>query len=502
MHLPRAGCDCQGVARRRHPEAAVPAMLLKRHAVWSQPHRFRSLDFRFIAAPPQPVPPTPSEPDIREEHHAQGTPRRRQAIEEAPADQPGPAAEMALKVSEERCSMILENIQDGYYEVDLDGNYTFFNEGLLRITGYSREEMLGMNNRRIVDDYNNKKVFKVFHQVYLTGVPAHAFDWECIRKDGTRRFVEVSVTLKRDATGPADRLHGHRPRHHRAQARGAGPPGKRRALPHHHRKHPGRVLRGRPRRQLHLFQRRAAAHHRLSPRRDARPEQPPDRRRLQQQKGLQRVPPGLPHRRAGPRLRLGVHPQGRHAALRGGLGDPQAGHLRQARRVHGDRPRHHRTQAISGRARSQGKRAEAEEQEPRGGQHGPERSDEESGRAPHRQRRDPQKQPQQSRHALSAEGQGENQRQGRRRTPAPAGRKLELPFLRRSPTIWRPNFPRLTSTEIDVANFIVQGKRTKEIADVLSVTPKAIEVHRNNLRRKFGLTNQKTGLRTHLLSLR
>jgi DNA-binding NarL/FixJ family response regulator len=63
-------------------------------------------------------------------------------------------------------------------------------------------------------------------------------------------------------------------------------------------------------------------------------------------------------------------------------------------------------------------------------------------------------------------------------------------------------FPRLTSTEIDVANFIVQGKRTKEIADVLNVTPKAIEVHRNNLRRKFGLTNQKTGLRTHLLTLR
>lgn len=97
--------------------------------------------------------------------------------------------------------MILDNIQDGYYEVDLDGNYTFFNEGLLRITGYSREEMLGMNNRRIVDELNNRKVFKAFNQVFLTGVPAHAFDWECIRKDGSRRFVEVSVTLKRDIYG-------------------------------------------------------------------------------------------------------------------------------------------------------------------------------------------------------------------------------------------------------------------------------------------------------------
>ena len=92
--------------------------------------------------------------------------------------QTGPSTEKVLKISEERCAMILEKIQDGYYEVDLDGNYTFFNEGLLRLTGYSREELLGMNFRRIVDEYNRKKVFHMFHQVYLTGVPAHAFDCE------------------------------------------------------------------------------------------------------------------------------------------------------------------------------------------------------------------------------------------------------------------------------------------------------------------------------------
>lgn len=82
----------------------------------------------------------------------------------------------------------------------------------MQITGYSRDEMLGMNNRRIVDDPNNKKVFNTFHKVYLTGVPSHAFDWECIRKDGSRRFVEVSVTLKRDIHGkPADHHDGGRP---------------------------------------------------------------------------------------------------------------------------------------------------------------------------------------------------------------------------------------------------------------------------------------------------
>ncbi|RPJ11325.1 MAG: PAS domain S-box protein, partial [Deltaproteobacteria bacterium] len=99
-----------------------------------------------------------------------------------PSPQTGPSTEKVLKISEEKCAMILENIQEGYYEVDLDGNYTFFNEGLLRLTGYSREEMLGLNFSSLVDEYNRKKVFKVFNQVYLTGVPAHAFDWECIHK--------------------------------------------------------------------------------------------------------------------------------------------------------------------------------------------------------------------------------------------------------------------------------------------------------------------------------
>ena len=34
------------------------------------------------------------------------------------------------------------NIEDGYYEVDLDGNFTYFNDAMARITGYSRQELI------------------------------------------------------------------------------------------------------------------------------------------------------------------------------------------------------------------------------------------------------------------------------------------------------------------------------------------------------------------------
>ena len=60
---------------------------------------------------------------------------------------------------------------------------------------------MGMNNRQYMDAETAKAVYQTFNAVHRTGEPAEAFDWEVIRKDGTRRFVEASVSLMRDPTG-------------------------------------------------------------------------------------------------------------------------------------------------------------------------------------------------------------------------------------------------------------------------------------------------------------
>jgi PAS domain S-box-containing protein len=104
-------------------------------------------------------------------------------------------AEEELRESEEKYRNILENIEDGYFEVDLAGNFTFFNPSLCRILGYPREEMPGMNNRIFMDAENAKKIFRAFNEVYVTGIPQKGFDWETIRKDGARTYIEVSVSL-------------------------------------------------------------------------------------------------------------------------------------------------------------------------------------------------------------------------------------------------------------------------------------------------------------------
>lgn len=58
----------------------------------------------------------------------------------------------------------------------------------------------------------------------------------------------------------------------------------------------------------------------------------------------------------------------------------------------------------------------------------------------------------------------------------------------------------LTPREIRVANLIKQGKTSKEIAELVNLSPRTIEFHRDNLREKMGLKNKKINLRTHLLS--
>jgi DNA-binding CsgD family transcriptional regulator len=61
---------------------------------------------------------------------------------------------------------------------------------------------------------------------------------------------------------------------------------------------------------------------------------------------------------------------------------------------------------------------------------------------------------------------------------------------------------RLTRAEIRVAELIRQGKTTREIADLMGITKRTVEVHRHHIRRKFNITRQGVNLKVFLQALK
>ena len=75
--------------------------------------------------------------------------------------------------------------------------------------------------------------------------------------------------------------------------------------------------------------------------------------------------------------------------------------------------------------------------------------------------------------------------------------EIVLPFSRRLSS----KFANLSPTEIRVASLVKQGKTNKEIAEIFHLAPRTIAFHRESIRKKLGLKNQKTNLKTYLVSL-
>lgn len=100
---------------------------------------------------------------------------------------------------EKSLKTIIESLEDGYYEVDLAGNFVGFNQDMCDILGYTSDELTGLNNRAFMDKKNAKKMFHVFNQVFQSRKGCKTFDWKFLRKDGSVCRVDISVSF---LTGP------------------------------------------------------------------------------------------------------------------------------------------------------------------------------------------------------------------------------------------------------------------------------------------------------------
>jgi diguanylate cyclase (GGDEF)-like protein/PAS domain S-box-containing protein len=101
--------------------------------------------------------------------------------------------EETLRQSEEKYRTILDEMDEGYFETDLAGNFTSVNDSNCRHLGYSREELLGANFRVYIPEEDVETMYKAFNKVYRTGKPERGISHKVVRKDGKTGFAETSA---------------------------------------------------------------------------------------------------------------------------------------------------------------------------------------------------------------------------------------------------------------------------------------------------------------------
>ena len=101
--------------------------------------------------------------------------------------------EQKLVERESYLSTILETTKEGFSILEMNGNIVEVNESFCEMTGYEKDELIGMNIRNIDDKFGSEGVSESIRQIMQEG--STMLDTIHRRKDGSTNNVEVSVTL-------------------------------------------------------------------------------------------------------------------------------------------------------------------------------------------------------------------------------------------------------------------------------------------------------------------
>jgi PAS domain S-box-containing protein len=105
------------------------------------------------------------------------------------------------KVSSERYQAFIENISEGVYEVDLKGNFLYFNRAFCSVLGYPEKEVQFQNFSKFMTPSNAKKALETFNGIHRTGEGVSNLIWEFEAKNGETRTIALSANLILDNGG-------------------------------------------------------------------------------------------------------------------------------------------------------------------------------------------------------------------------------------------------------------------------------------------------------------
>ena len=109
--------------------------------------------------------------------------------------------EVKLKESEEKYRTILEHIEEGYFEVDLSGHYTFVNDAFCKIYRNTRDELYGMSYKQHMYESTSREIYKIYNEMYRKRERTKLYEMEAIRKDGSVIITEAIASLIVDSVG-------------------------------------------------------------------------------------------------------------------------------------------------------------------------------------------------------------------------------------------------------------------------------------------------------------
>ncbi len=102
-----------------------------------------------------------------------------------------------IREGEEKYRTILDNIQEGYFEIDLNGNLVFFNNALCKIVGYSSAELNGLHYRKLMDE----KTANLIKFSLENTLPRKNIQLQIIKGNKERVHVESSLSEKYNLKG-------------------------------------------------------------------------------------------------------------------------------------------------------------------------------------------------------------------------------------------------------------------------------------------------------------
>ncbi|GEM_PF-5261133 len=106
-------------------------------------------------------------------------------------------SETKLRENERKYRQIIEETTEVVYTADAEGNFTYMNPTGIRFTGYTTEEIMGMNFTELVSPSWQNKVRAFYQQQFLERTDNTVFEFPILTRMGEERWVEQAVRLLR-----------------------------------------------------------------------------------------------------------------------------------------------------------------------------------------------------------------------------------------------------------------------------------------------------------------